>query len=340
MNRIQRLQEKLTTDVLIVDFPSDLLYLTGIDVTPARLILSRDKAALFVTARDFDQAKSRAPCPVFSTEKWVEFVQSAQTIGFDSACVTVEAFQKLQQTFPGKEWTPIPRPLQVIRSCKEREEIEALRKAAKLTWEGFQHISKLLKEGIAEEELAFEFEIFCRKKGATRLSFPPNIGFGPNSAFPHHRAGKTRLNKDQIILFDLGAVVDEYAGDMTRVLFFGHPDPQLERDYKLVREVQRLAVKAIRPGIRFGELDKLVRERMKEEGVADLFIHGLSHGIGLNVHEYPTMRVSGDGADILLEVGMVITVEPGLYRPGTGGVRYEDTVLITESGVENFYPDG
>ena len=125
---------------------------------------------------------------------------------------------------------------------------------------------------------------------------------------------------------------------MSRVHFFGPPDPQIEKDYRLIQRVQQRAVAAIRPGLRFGELNQLVKSALKEEGVAHLFNHGLSHGVGLDLHEYPTLRADGGDSEVILAPGMVITVEPGIYRPGLGGVRYEDTVLVTETGVDNFYP--
>jgi len=131
--------------------------------------------------------------------------------------------------------------------------------------------------------------------------------------------------------------VDGYAADMTRGLFFGNPEPQIKKDYELVQKATLHAIEKIRPGLRFGELDRIVREMLKKEGVESLFTHNLSHGVGLDVHEFPSLKSDGGDKDVLLEPGMVFTVEPGLYRPGLGGVRFEETVVVTEEGVENFY---
>jgi Xaa-Pro aminopeptidase len=332
--RIKKLQRGLT-DCLLIDNPVDLLYLTGLTLSVGRMALFPDRSCLFVDARYIESAKREAPCEARMKQELVSYLQHAGQVVFDSSYLTYDAYRAMEKNIPGKEWTPVSKPLKELRAIKEKSEIAALKRAARLTLEGYRHIAGLLKEGVAEEELALEFEIYCRRHGASKLSFQPNIAFGENSAFPHYRAGKDRLKKDQIILCDLGAVVDGYAGDMTRVMFFGRPDPQLERDYRLVQRVRDLVAFSIRPGIRFGDLDRMAREELRKEGVDSLFTHGLSHGVGLDLHEFPTLRLDGGDADVRLAPGMVITVEPGLYRPGLGGVRYEDTVLVTEAGVEN-----
>lgn len=337
MNRILQVQKRLTADVLILDDPIDLYYLTGLIVSVGRLAIYPDSSCLFVDERYIEQAKIKAPCEVQLREGLQKYLQKAQEIAFDSAFLSFDSYQALEKNFPGKKWIPIAKPLKELRAIKDKNEIKALKKAAHLTEMGYRYLLDLLKEGITEEQLALEFEMYCRNHGASRLSFQPIIAFGENSAFPHYRAGKVPLKKDQIILFDLGAVVDEYYGDMTRVVFFGRPNLQLESDYRLLQEVQARVIASIRVGICFKELDQIARDALREKKVADLFTHGLSHGIGLQCHEYPLLKISGGDRDLRLEAGMTFTVEPGLYRPGLGGVRYEDTVLVTEKGAENFY---
>ena len=333
--RIKKLQQRLAADCLLIDHPLDLVYLTGVAVSLGRLVAFPDRACFFVDERYIEKAKREASCEARLKNGLFDYLKPAHKIGFDAAFLTCEGFQGLQEKLPGKEWVPFSRPVKELRALKEPKEIEALRKAAHLTAAGYRHIAALLKEGVAEEDLALEFEIYCRRRGASRLSFDPIVAFGENSAFPHHRAGKARLKKDQIVLLDLGAMVDGYAGDMTRVVFFGSPDPQLEKDSLLVKKAHSLAIAQVRPHIRFGDLDQIARDYLRKEGVEGLFTHGLSHGVGLDVHEFPTLRREGGDADLKLAPSMVFTVEPGLYRPGLGGVRHEDTVLVTETGVEN-----
>lgn len=330
---------ELKLDGLLIENPSDVFYLTAQMFSLARLLLKPDGASLFLDGRYFGQAQGKVPCEVVLLEK--DTLQKGMTgikkIGFDSAFVTVEKANLLEKTIPGKTWTPIPRPLKELRVCKDADEIAALKKAASVTAEGYRQILKKLKEGIEEQEIAFEFESYCRKAGASKMSFNPIVAFGENSAYPHYRAGRAHLKKNQFALFDLGAVVNHYCGDMTRGFFFGQPQEELERFYKLAKQAHELAAAEIRPGVRLGDLDAMVRAFFAKEGVAHLFTHGLGHGVGIDVHEYPLLRSDSDDCDLILQEGMVFTIEPGLYLPGVGGVRYENTYAVTVSGFENFY---
>lgn len=331
--RIDKLKKTVTSsDVLFVDNPIDIFYLTGISLSLGRLVVSQKSASLFVDGRYFGIAKAKAPCDVFLAGEIKKNVHG--TIGFDSSFISYDGFLDLQKQFPGHQLIPISKPLKNLRMIKDGDEIAKLKKAAHLTRAGYQHIRVLLKEGVTEESLAMEFEFFCRKNGASKLSFDPIVAFGPNSAYPHHRAGKTTLKKDQIVLFDLGCVVDGYAGDMTRCDFFGDVDPQIQKDYALLEQVQKKVIAHVKPGIEFGVLDHLARSELEKAGVGALFTHGLSHGIGLEVHEYPALRIKGGDPKLVLEPGVTFTVEPGIYREGLGGVRYEDVVLVTKEGHE------
>ncbi|MES2273259.1 MAG: Xaa-Pro peptidase family protein [Chlamydiota bacterium] len=337
--RIKKLQgQLLELDAYLIENPTDLLYLTGLVLSKGRLLVTRTEAALFVDGRYLEAAKQSAPCPAFGEKALVKALHPFKRIGFDSAFLSYDAFTELQRAYPYIEWAPLSNPLKILRLLKEPQEILALKKAAKLTWRGYQKILKGLKEGISEAELSLTFEFFCRKEGASGLSFEPIIAFGENSAFPHHRAGSTLLKKNQIVLIDIGAIVDQYRADMTRVVFFGSPNPILASLDLLVKKAQRKAVAHIRPGIRFGELDEIVREEFRREKLEEFYTHSLGHGIGLDTHEYPRIKIDGEAKDLKLEPGMVFTIEPGLYQPGLGGSRYEDMVLVTEDGHENFYP--
>lgn len=334
INKLKDLCREMKVDAILADDPVDLLYLTGLSFSIGRMLVSSESATLFVDGRYIESAKKQALCEVQLPSELGHFAKPFKKIAFDSAFITYEGYQNLRNTFPDLDLVPVAKPLKKLRMVKEETEIQALKKAAQLTKEGFSHIKGMLKEGISEEELSLEFEFFCRRKGASCLSFPPIIAFGENSAYPHHRAGKDRLKKNQIVLFDLGAVVNGYAGDMTRVAFFGNPSPQLQKDYALIQAVQKKVIAMVAPGICFGDLDKLARQELEKEGCASLFSHGLSHGIGLDVHEYPSLKIKGGDREILLEPGMVFTVEPGIYRVGIGGVRYEDVILVTKTGHE------
>lgn len=333
INRLIVWVKKKGLDVLWVEDPVDLYYLTGISFSLGKMAITQKEARLFVDGR-YIAAAQKAPCPAFLPSEFKNYMAPFSKAGFDSAFVSFDQFQNMKNKFPNLEWIPVSSPLKDLRLIKDAGEIALLKKAAKLTFQGYKHIASLLKEGVSEEELSLEFEIFCRKNGASKLSFSPIVAFGENSAYPHHRAGKTRLKKDQIVLFDLGAVVEGYAGDLTRVDFFGKAPKQLVEDYELIRSVQKKVVERIAPKVRFGDLDLLARGELEKMGCGKLFTHGLSHGIGLDVHEYPSLRHEEGDKDLMLEEGMVFTVEPGIYREGLGGVRYEDVVLVTKKGHE------
>lgn len=331
----------LKLDALLIDHPSDVFYLTGQWFSLAKLVLKPNDSTLLVDGRYFDQAKGNVPCNVLLAEKDTlsSVLKGTHSIGFDSSFVTVDRASAMQRSLSGKEWVSLARPLKELRVCKDPEEISALKRAAKMTAEGYRHILKHVKDGVVEQELALEFEVYIRKGGALKTSFDPIVAFGKHSALPHYRAGKETLRKNQIALFDLGAVMDHYRGDMTRVFFFGEPNRDLERFDGLVKKAHDLAANAICPGKRLGDLDGIVRSFFAKEGAEHLFTHSLGHGVGIDVHEYPLLRADGDDRDLILRPGMVFTIEPGLYLPGVGGVRHENTFVVTESGFENFYAE-
>lgn len=335
-SRIEKLKKE-ASEPFLVDHLDDLYYLTGLHLSRGRLFVSTAEAALFVDGRYYERAKRESPCPVVLWEEQGQILKRQKRLGFDSATLTFDAYTALKNQYPHIEWAPRPHPLRTLRLIKEPREIGLLKKAAHLTWRGYQKVVEGLKVGVSEEELALEFEIFCRKNGASGLSFPPIIAFGENSAYPHYRAGKAKLRDNQIVLIDVGAVVDHYCGDMTRMFFFGQVDEELLRFEQMVKTAQKKAVSRVRPGIKVKELDEIVLNEFEKANVKQLYIHSLGHGIGLETHEYPRIKFDGEDQDLILKPGMVFTIEPGLYKPGVGGIRIEDTILVTENGHENFY---
>jgi len=333
-SRIKQLCHQLFGPCFI-EQAADLLYLTGMALSKGRLLISKEESTLYVDGRYYERAKKEAPCKV---QLWEEQkTRREKQIGFDSAALTYEGYLALQKSMPHVKWIPTPNPVKKLRAIKDAEEIAALQKAADLTYRGYQKIVESLKVGVTEEELALEFEIFCRKNGASGLSFEPIIAFGENSAFPHYRAGKSRLKKDQIVLVDVGAVVDQYHGDMTRMHHFGNPDPRVVEFEQIVSRAKAKAIAHIRPGVKVGELDQIVQDEFERSNVKQLYTHSLGHGVGLETHEFPRLRFDGEDKNVLLEPGMVFTIEPGLYLPGVGGVRIEDMVLVTATGCQNLF---
>lgn len=228
-----------------------------------------------------------------------------------------------------------------LRSIKENSEIDKIEKAAKLGDEVFKYILEKLRVGISEKEIVFEIEYFLKKNGA-EISFDPIVAFGKNSSIPHHQSGETKLGPEsssgregQIVLLDLGAKVDNYCSDMTRTVFFEKASQKQKEIYKTVLEAQQRAVDFINKQIKLGkivkakEVDKAAREYIKSKDYPDI-PHSLGHGIGIEVHEHP--HLSPKSRDIL-KMGMVFSIEPGIYIPGFGGVRIEDLFVLEKIGV-------
>jgi Xaa-Pro aminopeptidase len=346
LERLRILLQSLACDALVIEHPPNLLYLTGLELSTGKLIVTAKDACLIVDGRYYEKSCQQTVYPVLLLKEnvlknWI--VDShIRRLGFDQNQTTYQAFLDLQQlaektktisyTF---EIIPLESPVQHLRLIKDSEEIVLLRKAAHLGYQGYECVVSLLREGVTESELAFELEFFWKKRGGSRLAFDSIIAFGSNSSMPHYRAGNTPLSMNTSVLIDIGVVLSHYHSDMTRVVFFGTVSPVMEKIYSIVEEAKAQALALCRPGTRIGELDRAARAWIASKGYGEYFTHSLGHGLGLDIHEPPILRENGAYRDVPLQPGMVITIEPGIYLPEIGGVRLEDSVLITENGYEN-----
>ena len=347
--RLDRLRAKLKTlpcDAFLVEHPIDLFYLTGLELSTGKLIVTADHASLIVDGRYYERCCRQTVYPVQLLQENIfqEWIvdKHLSRLGFDQDHTTYQRFLNLKQLAEkmksasfNLEIVPLESPVQELRLIKDPEEILALKKAAHLGYQGYEFISSILREGVTEAELAFELEFFWRKRGGSRLAFDPIIAFGPNSSMPHYRAGATPLTYNTYVLIDIGVVVENYHSDMTRVVYFGTPDPTIKKIYRIVEEAKERAMELCRPGTLIGDLDRTARQWIASKGYEEYFNHGLGHGVGLDIHEPPSVKANGADREMPLKAGMVITIEPGIYLPGIGGVRLEDTILITENGFEN-----
>ncbi len=344
MKRILDLQNRLQNkdfDAWLIEDPLDLYYLTGESFSVGQLWIAQKEIILLVDERYIEKAKEKLCFPVFlkSWDRCSEFVLKNQVkkVAFDADKTFFVRVEELKKKMgPLLNWEPVSLITEEMRQIKDAQEILWIKKSAEILWQGYLYIKSLLKEGVLEKEVAKKFEIFCLEKGADGLSFDPIIAFGETSAMPHYRAGERALQKGHIVLIDIGVFFNRYASDMTRVVFFGKPDPLLMHWLDIVISAQQAAIEFCRPGFSIKELDVIARSVLKNHDVEKYFIHSLGHGIGLEVHEFPRIRFDYEGGE--LKPGMVVTIEPGLYLPGKGGVRYEDMILITETGFENLFP--
>jgi len=253
-------------------------------------------------------------------------------IGYEADVMTCSGFEKLKAAFGEAELVPTTGIVEELRSVKTPGEVSSIARAQKTAEEVLEEVLGLLREGVRERELALEIDYRFRKKGGERAAFDTIAAFGENSSKPHALPTDRRLRRGDIVLFDMGTVVDGYASDMTRTFVFGRADAETKRVYSTVLDAQEAALEGIRAGVSCAEADALARRVIERAGYGERFVHSLGHGVGLEVHEIP--RLSKD-SDVVLKRNMVVTVEPGIYVPGWGGVRIEDMVVVGEEGCVN-----
>ncbi len=353
--RLTKLQNILNydgVDLLIVEDPIDLYYMTGLQLSAGKLLVDQQKATLFVDGRYREMCEKQSPYPVRPVDKaslisWLNMPENSpvKSIGFDTSKTTYKKFLEWEELIlkataneskvPTMFLKPVDSPISPLRLIKEHEEIECLKKAGLLGSLGDDLVCSQLKEGVTEQEIAAELEIFWKRQGGQGLAFESIIAFGTNSSMPHYRPGAVPLVKGDPVLIDIGVKGYNYHSDMTRTVFFGMPTEKMSTIYQVVLEAQLKSLEICRPGTLIKELDKAARDHIISKGFGEYFSHNLGHGVGLEIHEPPTLSQTAADADKALKEGMVITIEPGIYLPNIGGVRIEDTIVITASGYEN-----
>jgi Xaa-Pro aminopeptidase len=215
--------------------------------------------------------------------------------------------------------------IEQLRSIKELEELMSIRKAVELTDAVFEEAKAIIRPGITEKEIAWEIEKSLRQKGSEGVPFEIVVASGPNSALPHARPRDEAISSGGPVLIDMGARIDGYCSDFTRTLFLGKADKTFRKIYNIVLKAQTAAIERLESGMDASQADRLARSVIEQAGYGDAFGHGLGHGVGLAIHEFP--RLGLNSFDLLAD-GMVLTVEPGIYIAGQGGVRIEDTVIL------------
>lgn len=348
LNKLQAHLQRVNCDLLLIEEVTNLYYMTGIDLSAGKLLVDARGACLFVDSRYYETCQKTCPFSVelltaTALQDWICERKSLTSFAFDSTVTPYGRYLELKKLClalkkrlgTAFKLVPLPSPLKMLRCVKDPEEIILLKKAADLGSEGFDFLCNSLKAGISEKELALELEIFWKRKGSKALGFDPIIAFGANGSMPHYRPGNTRLKEGDSVLFDIGVNVQHYHSDMTRVVYFGNPRKEITDIYDVVREAQKRALKLCAPGTLIKELDQAARGYITKKGYGENFTHNLGHGVGLEIHEAPTLSSKSVDKNLRLQEGMVITIEPGIYLPDIGGVRLEDTVVITSKGYEN-----
>jgi len=330
--RVEEELERLEIEGFVTADPYNMFYLTGISPSAGRLLVRFNEMILFIDGRYAAEARLLASCHIVETREYdaelLKHLRPEEKIGFSETESPWGRVKKWMES--GIPFIPIIDPIAKVRQIKEPSEIVLMRESAKWAIKGYHTVKDLLKEGILEKELAAMLEIFWLKSGCYHPSFPPIIGFGKGSAYPHYRPKNKPYVKGEGVQIDIGVEVDHYHSDMSRYILPSHDHP-LADIHRIVKEAQTAAINAIKPGVPLAELDKIARDIISKAGYKDYFPHSLGHGIGLEVHEGPTVRSTSTD---IAEVGMCFTIEPGIYLPGKGGVRLEETVVVTPDGHE------
>jgi len=349
VEKLRRMLREQGLDGILVTQPQNSLYLSGFrplaqpDEIPGALFMTGDDSILMTNFIYLEQAKREAPeFRLYEMERgWDEGMVKAlpglleevgaKRVGFEAEHLTFARYQKWVRASEGAELVATSGLVEEIRAIKDQDEIEVIRKAVALADETYTHLCEYIRPGLTEREVAWEAEVYMRQGGAEKIAFDLIIASGPNGSLPHAKTTERPLKEGEPIVIDMGAQVEGYHSDLTRTIYLGEPDARFKEIYDLVRRAQGSALEGIRAEMKGKEADGLARQVIEEAGYGEYFGHGLGHGVGLAVHENPKATSTSEEK---LQPGVILTVEPGIYIPGWGGVRIEDMVVIREEGAE------
>ena len=348
-DRANALLASATVDAILVSNGTNRRYLTGftaqdhaIDEPGGVAMITAEGMLLFAPSTNLPWAESEANSDTRVLDwgsPWTTTVANLVSdrgwarLGFEEATTSVASYNDLSAKLDDKvELVPVGKIVDALRAVKSDEEIGYLREALRITDVAFVAAETRARVGMTEKELANIVAEELKKAGSEGESFPTIVASGPNAAKPHHAPGERVMQVGEPIIIDMGALHKGYAGDLTRTIWFGEPSAELVTMYQNVQAAFDSAMAKAGPRITGVELDAAARDVFAEQGTAQYFVHSLGHGLGLRVHEAPSASFRSSDT---LAAGNVVTIEPGLYVPGEGGVRIEDVVLITEDGAEN-----
>lgn len=338
--RIDKLRQELQTsnmEALLVTCPENIRYLSGFTGgRDARLLVEQEKKYIITDSRYFAQAALECPdwelvkTSTAGAEVLVSLTEGLANLGFESSDVSYDQFLQMKASLK-PELLPAKGLVEKLRIIKDEAELDKLRTAAHIGDQVFTRICQVIKAGMSEQEVANLIVAGLKDGGCSKEAFDTIAVAGPNAALPHGQPGPYRLQPGDMLTMDFGGMYQGYAGDMTRTVVIDKADLQLRDYYLQLREAQELGVSLVQAGMDGKRLDQRVRDHLKKYQLDGYFTHSTGHGVGLEVHEAP--RLSPSSQD-MLEENMVVTVEPGIYIPGWGGIRIEDTVIVKKGGCE------
>jgi len=343
-HRLEQLRSRMDDpfiEAFLITSRPNVRYLSGFTGSAGALLIGRDFVVLMTDKRYTLRARKEAPgCEIVVPEHPEDDVLKAQLetrglhkVGFEANHITVKTLEGWREKYGelGVEWITTNAVVEQLRLVKDAEEIACIRAACGITDAAFQHIQLFMQPETVELDVAMELEFYMRRQGARRPAFDTIVASGENSAIPHAETSERRFRPGDFVTLDFGAEVDGYCSDITRTVVIGKASEEQRRIYHTVLEAQLRAIEAIKPGVKGCDIDAVARQVITDAGYGDYFSHSLGHSLGLNVHDGMGFAQK---SEVVLEPGMVFTVEPGIYIEGLGGVRIEDDVLVTEDGVE------
>lgn len=348
VKEIQKFLQEKNIDVAFITTPDNVFYVSGFDSEPHERLLG---------VMVFKEAEPFVICPLMEVpdvksagwsfdvvghadteDAWDIVLEAVKkrgalptSVAIEKAHLTVERLERMEELFKDANFARLDDRLNAMRVIKDEAELENLRKAAQFADKAIEIGCSEIAEGKTELEILMAIEFEMKKQGIQKMSFDTMVLSGPKTASPHGTPGDRKIQKGDFILFDLGVVYNGYCSDITRTVAFGEPSEAQRNIYETVRQAEQAAVDLVRPGVKAMELDKAARDVITDAGYGEYFTHRLGHGLGISVHEYPSITGTNE---FILEEGMVFTIEPGVYNPEVTGVRIEDDVVVTTDGVE------
>lgn len=323
---------------MLVSEINNIRYLTGFTGSSAYVVITAGKKFFLTDSRYATQAREEVKgCRVKIYSRALECItgviaaEKAASVGFESDFVTHETFLRLKKHLPGIRLKAMPGVAGKARVCKDPFEIEKIRNSVRVLETGFEEAARVIRAGVTEKKAASLIELAFREAGADALAFATIVASGERAALPHGKAAEKKIRKGDLVVVDMGVLLDGYNSDATRTFCVGRPTAEQKKIYSTVLDAQMSAIERVAPGVGASYVDAGARDVIAKAGYAKYFGHATGHGVGLDVHEAPSISPASKET---LAPGMVITVEPGIYIPGWGGVRIEDMVLVTEDSFE------
>jgi len=337
--------ENRELDGMLLAAPANVRYLTGFTGSNGALLALPGETIFFTDPRYAIQSSREISCrtrvckgPILTAVAAMVSAKRIRRLGFERAHLSYDGFDKLRTNMPvNTSLEPVSGWLEAHRMLKSESEIALIQRSVETNSKAFERAVRRVRPGIRERDLAAEIDHQMRRLGAEKPSFETIVASGERSALPHAHPTGAVLKSGQLVLVDMGAFQDGYASDMTRMLFLGTPGARVKRLYRAVLEAQLAAIDAVRPGVTTAHVDRQARNVLKAHKLERAFVHSTGHGLGLEIHELPRI---GRKDKTPLAAGMAITIEPGVYLEGVGGIRIEDTVVVTATGCEVLTPTG